>query len=126
MSHYTKCEVNIDDLDVLQSACEELGFEVLRDAIANGYGSTKLKAAMVIRGNGMEYDIAVNMGEDGYELSADYWGKSVENACSRGDQKLGEIFEMYSVHKGERLCKKKRKKFRRVRKEDRTTVEVFA
>ena len=127
MSHWTSCEVKIEDLDILQSAAEELGFTVQRNAVANGYGNQKKRAAMVISGKGMKYDIAVSASNDGgYEFITDFWGGSVAKACGKDDQKLGQLFELYSVHKVEAQCRAKRKKFKRIVTEKKTTVRVFA
>ena len=128
MSHISQCKTNIQDLDTLQAACEELGFTVLRNSTCKLYYSRQnFKSDLVIRGKGMKYDIGVKQNEDGtYELVTDFFMGSVKKAAGKCDNNLGDILEMYGVHGLEKLARKKRLKTKRVRKADRTTVRVYS
>ena len=59
-------------------------------------------------------------------MDGDFYDKSIEKFFGKDGHRLGKILEMYSVHKAEGLCKKKRKKFKRVVHPTHIDVEVFA
>jgi hypothetical protein len=134
MSHWTKVEATVDDLAVLKSACEELGAECILGGIARGwtragqmsaYGQDQ-KCDMVIKIPNGRYDIAVKKGVDGvYSLEGDYYDGSLERFFGKDGHKLGKIFEMYSVHRAENICRKKRKKWKRVVQETHIDLEVY-
>jgi hypothetical protein len=131
MSHWEKVESSVTDLDVLQSACEELGATVLRDAKARGWSTSGVNdqmVPMVIRIPNSRFDLAVKKSACGcyYEIEGDWYDGSLEKHFGKEGHRVGKILEMYSVHKAEGLCKKKRKKFKRVVHDTHIDVEVFA
>ena len=135
MSHWSKVESTITDAGILQSACEELGAEVLLNAVARGfsrdssvssYGKDKL-SDIVIRIPNCKYDLSVTKNAQGvYEIEGEWWGGELERFFGKEGHKVGKILEMYGVHKAEALCRKKRKKFNRVVRGTHVDIEVFA
>lgn len=123
MSHWEKVESQVTDLDLLQSACEELGATVLRDTIARGWsrgGHNDQKVPMVIRIPECRFDIAVKdagINEDGetyYELEGDWYSGELEEFFGKEGHKVGKAIEMYLVHRAEACCLAQRKPWERV------------
>lgn len=96
MSHFTTIQTEVRDLAALRDACVELSLH-LYDAIhCRGYGSTRRKAAHVIRLKG-PYDIAVDPTSEGrYDLTTDWWGGHVEREVGKD---YGRLLQSYGVHK---------------------------
>ena len=104
MSHFTTIQTQIKDINALRAACHEMGFLLLRDAEARGYGRNLGHGEYVIRLNG-PYDIAANRGEDGnYGLTTDWWRGHVEKEVG---QKYGRLLQHYGVHKTMREARKR-------------------
>jgi hypothetical protein len=104
MSHFTEIKTQIKDIQALQSACQELGLNLLQNAEARGYYENKTKGDYVIQLNG-PYDIAVNSQKDGtYGLTADFWDGHVEKEVG---EKYGRLLQLYGVHKTQIEARKK-------------------
>ena len=96
MSHFTTINTQIKDIAALQAACNDLGLELLPNAEARGYGSTRQSGDFVIRLKG-PYDVALNPQPDGnYGLSTDWWDGHVENEVGKD---YGKLLQLYGVHK---------------------------
>ena len=96
MSHFTTIETQIRDVSALRDACRELGVELIENAEARGYGSSKQHGDFVIRLRG-PYDIAVNRQPDGtYGLTTDWWDGHVEKEVGTN---YGRLLQLYGVHK---------------------------
>lgn len=126
MSHWEKVETQVTELDILQSACEELGAECLLNEFARGWGRQRKKSDMVIRIPESRYDIAVTKAKDGdhYVMDMESMDYEARAKFEKDGHNLGKILEMYSVHKAEGLCRKKRKKWKRVVHPTHTDVVV--
>jgi hypothetical protein len=127
VSHWETVETQVDDLDLLESACKELGATVLRDAFARGWAGNQRRSDMVIRIPNGKYDLSVTKSEDGnhYVMDGDFFDRSLSKFFEKDGHKLGKILEMYSVHKAENLCRKKRKTWKRVVHPTHIDVEVY-
>lgn len=104
MSHFTKIDVEIRDIKALESACDELGVSLEKNAEARGWNKNRRNGDYVIRLNG-PYDIALNHQPEGhYKLETDLWNGHVEKELGKN---LGRLRQSYAVHKttGEALKK---------------------
>ena len=104
MSHFTKINVEIRDVEALKSACRELGLTVEQNAQARGYYRNTIKGDHVIRLNG-PYDVALQRRpEGGYEMQADLWQGHVERELGRD---FGRLRQLYGTHKAMREARRK-------------------
>jgi hypothetical protein len=104
MSHFTNIQTQIKDIEALREACRELGLELLQNAEARGYGSTRQCGELVIRLKG-PYDVALNRQSDGtYGLSTDWWDGHVEKEVGTN---YGRLLQLYAVHKTAREARKR-------------------
>ena len=98
MSHFTTIQTQIRDLDALQDACVELGFQFLSNAKCRGYAGMNRLAPSVIKLKG-PYDIAVEPSpeKDGtYGLTTDWWDGHVAKEVGIG---YGRLLQSYGIHK---------------------------
>ncbi|MBN2627502.1 MAG: DUF1257 domain-containing protein [Spirochaetales bacterium] len=99
MSHISKVETRLKDMQTLVRALSHLGYETeeAREGVKltlEGWNGETLEADLVIRLEG-PFSIGVNRREEGLELSADWWG--VETYTDRKqDEILGEIQKQYA------------------------------
>lgn len=135
MSHWEKVASAVDNLDLLKTACEELGAVCKMNSIARGYsragqntsyGKDKM-SDMVVTIPNCEYDLSVNLNKETgiYEVEGEWMGGQLERFFGKEGCKLGKVMEMYSVHKAEDICRKQRKTFERVVHDTHIDVEVF-
>lgn len=104
MSHFTKIETQIKDIEALRSACAELGLNVVQDAKARGYLQNEITGEFVIRLRG-PYDIAVNRETTGsYALTCDWWDGHVQKEVGKD---YGKLLQLYGVHKALREARRK-------------------
>ena len=104
MSHFTHIQTQIRDIAALRAACAELGLEVLENTDARGYGSNRIRGALVIRLKG-PYDAALLKQKDGsFQLTADLWQGHVEKELG---QDFGRLKQLYGVHKTTLEARKK-------------------
>jgi SpoVK/Ycf46/Vps4 family AAA+-type ATPase len=102
MSHFTTIQTQIRDLDALQDACVELGFQLLSNAKCRGYAGVTRLAPSVIKLKG-PYDIAVDPSpeKDGsYGLTTDWWDGHVAKEVGIG---YGRLLRSYGILLGCRL-----------------------
>lgn len=96
MSHFTTIQTEVRDLEALDDACAEMGFQLLTDSHCRGFAGILRKAGHVIRLKG-PYDIAVDPVEGGrYGFSADWWEGHVAREVGPG---YGHLLQSYGVHK---------------------------
>ena len=123
MSHWEKVKAEVTDLDILQSACEELGATVKRNAIARGWstsGRNDQTVPLSISIPNCRFDIAVKeatnseTGEKFYEMEADWYDGKLRSFFGKEGSNVGKILEMYLVHKAEGCCRAQRKPWERV------------
>jgi hypothetical protein len=123
MSHFTTIKTQIQDIEALQAACQELGFPLLRNTEARGYLGNMLKGDHVIQLKG-PYDIAVNKQQDGsFGLTCDLWRGHVEQEVGKG---YGKLLQLYAVHKAIREARRKGHMVTRSQKQDGAIKLVIA
>jgi len=115
MSHFTEIQTEIRDIAALRAACSELGFELLQDVEARGYGSNRHHGKHVIRLKG-PYDVALNLDASGrLALTTDWWGGHVEKEVGKN---YGRLLQMYGVHKATRDARRRGHTVRRRQLQD--------
>ncbi|MDC7220323.1 MAG: DUF1257 domain-containing protein [Spirochaetales bacterium] len=99
MSHISKVETKLQDMNTLVKALHTLGYET-EEALEGeklcikGWNEETIDADLEIKLQG-PYGIAVNRTEEGLELSSDWWG--VETYTERKqDEILSEIQKQYA------------------------------
>ena len=115
MSHFTEIQTEIRDIAALHAACSEMGFELLQNVEARGYGSNRHHGEHVIRLKG-PYDIALNQDASGrLALTTDWWGGHVEKEVGKN---YGRLLQMYGVHKATRDARRRGYTVRRKQLQD--------
>lgn len=79
MSHFTTIAVQIKDGEILHQVLQELGYRVEQNAMVRGYQGDKTAADYVIRQSN-KYDLGFRRQGDSFELIADFWGASIDQA----------------------------------------------
>lgn len=113
MSHITKVQVAITDLEALGEACAELGGELLLDVKAyQMWGSRKVNCFATIRFKGASYEVGVQQAKDGtYTLEADFYGsggltqKIGANASKLEQQYKSSVVKKEMKRKGFKVTK---------------------
>ena len=102
MSHFTKCDLKLNNLDAVKKALDDLGWayteaEAEVGATVRGWRGQTLEAAMSI--NMGKYDVGVVQNEDGsYHLTADWWGVETTKGLSEAEFK-NKLNHRYSYHR---------------------------
>ena len=110
MSHFTKCEMKMTNLQALKKALEELGLQYSEEkagqgAVVRGFRGDTLKAAMSIDMG--KYDIGVIANADGtYDLTADWWGVETTKGVSEAEFKE-QLGQKYQYHNVKMACEEK-------------------
>jgi hypothetical protein len=98
MSHFTTIQTQIRDLEALNDAAVEMGFQLLSNAKCRGYAGVTRLAPHVIQLKG-PYDIAVEPDKENqgsYGLTTDWWDGHVAKEVGIG---YGRLLQSYGVHK---------------------------
>jgi Protein of unknown function (DUF1257) len=98
MSHFTTIQTQIRDLEALNEACVEMGFQFVANAKCRGYAGITRKAPHVIQLKG-PYDIAVdpsNENDGTYGLTTDWWDGHAAKEVGIG---YGRLLQSYGIHK---------------------------
>ena len=104
MSHFTKIQTQVKDVEALRAACAELNLEMAEKTEARGFGSNCYPGDYVIRLQG-PYDIALSRQPDGnFVLTTDWWGGHVEKEVGKN---FGRLLQLYGVHKATRDAHKR-------------------
>jgi hypothetical protein len=123
MSHFTTIKTQIQDIEALKSACQELGLLLLQNTNARGYADNLIQGDYVIKLK-CPYDIAVKQQPDGtYGLTADLWKGLVEKEVGQG---YGKVLQLYAVHKAMREARRKGHLVIRSQKQDGAIKLVIA
>jgi hypothetical protein len=110
MSHFTKCDLKMTNLEALKRALEEMQLAVVEAAegqsvSVRGYRGQKLDAALSIDMG--TYDIGVVRAEDGtYDLVADWWGVETTKGVSEEEMKT-RLRQRYAYHNVLMACQAK-------------------
>ncbi len=112
MSHFTKVQTQIKDLQALRQACTEMGLELLEakegeKVNCRGYNTWGCDAVVRLKGR---YDVGLNRTAEGfgawvagYEITADYWQGYVEKEVGKN---CGLLLQRYGVVKAETEARK--------------------
>lgn len=96
MSHFTTVKTQIKDVEALRLAVQELGFELLENAVARGYGGQTTHGELVIKLPG-PYDVALQKQADGtYAIVTDWWEGHVARHIGKNG---GKLLQAYGYHK---------------------------
>ena len=110
MSHFTKCDLKLTNLEAIKLALKdmELEFEEAKagqKTVVRGYRGDTLEADLSI--NMGRYDIGVVAVEDGtYDLTADWWGVETTKGVSEAEVKQ-QLFQRYQYHNVKMACEAK-------------------
>jgi len=99
MSHVTKIDVVINNLDALAEACQELGGELLLGVTEYKEYYSKKKCTHCIRFKGASYEIGVQAQKDGtFILEADFWSSGgLTGKVGTGGTKLQQQYKCSAV-----------------------------
>lgn len=96
MSHFTKLNLEIKNIEALKLAATKMGLAVKENAVARGWSNISLKADYVIVGD-RGYDIAVKKTKKGdYELVAD-WSMMNKSMLDIVGKEGGLLIQNYGV-----------------------------
>jgi hypothetical protein len=110
MSHFTKCEMKMTNLQALVAALEdlELSYQQAEQGQAvrvRGWRGQELDAAISIDMG--KYDIGVVGNADGtYDLTADWWGVETTKGVSEEEFK-NRLSQRYQYHNVKQACEAK-------------------
>jgi len=110
MSHFTKCDLKMTNLEALKRALEdmELGFAEAgegQSVSVRGYRGQTMDAALSISMG--TYDIGVVRADDGtYDLVADWWGVETTKGVSEEEMKT-RLRQRYAYHNVLMACEAK-------------------
>jgi hypothetical protein len=110
MSHFTKCEMKMTNLQALKKALADLGLqfqeaEQHQGVTVRGYRGDSLKAAMSIDMG--KYDVGVVENAEGtYDLTADWWGVETTKGVSEAEFK-DQLSQKYQYHNVKMACEEK-------------------
>jgi len=110
MSHFTKCELKLKNLEALKKALEDLELKFTaaeqgQAAAVRGYRGQTMEAALSIDMG--KYDVGVVQNQNGeYELVADWWG--VETTKGVTEEEFQEqLKRRYAYHNVLMACQDK-------------------
>lgn len=89
MSHFTRVQTQLRDIDTVHRALIELGYSVVEGKV-RGYGNQQAQADIVVKLEG-GYDIGFRKAGGVITLVADMWGLKVER-----DQFLAQVSQKYA------------------------------
>lgn len=96
MSHFTKLNVEIKNIEALKLAVTNMGLKIVENTRARGWTDITMKADYVIIGD-KNYDIAVKKTKQGhYELVAD-WSMMNKSMLNIVGKKGGLLIQNYGV-----------------------------
>ncbi len=110
MSHFTKCELKMTNLEAVKRALEDLELsyqaaEAGQSATVRGWRGQTLDAELSIDMG--KYDIGVVASEHGtYDLTADWWGVETTKGITEGEFK-DQLSQRYAYHNVLMACEDK-------------------
>jgi hypothetical protein len=110
MSHFTKCDLKMTNLEALKKALADMALNVVEAAegqsvMVRGYRGQTLEAALKIDMG--TYDIGVVQNDDGtLDLVADWWGVETTKGVSEEELKT-RLKQRYAYHNVLMACEAK-------------------
>jgi hypothetical protein len=110
MSHFTKCELKMTNLEALKRALEDLEYDYKaaeqgQSVTVRGWRGQELDATMSIDMG--KYDIGVVANPEGtYDLTADWWGVETTKGVSEEEFK-NQLSRRYQYHNVLQACEAK-------------------
>lgn len=104
MSHISKIELEVRDIQVLSSACNRLGLELLKGQKTFKWYGKEAKCDHAIRVPGAKYEIGVLKNGSIFELSCDYYDSNIEKVVGK---QAGLLKQAYAVEKAKIEARKK-------------------
>jgi len=93
MSHFTRVQTKLRNIETVKRAVEDLGYDVVEGGKVRGYGNDRANADLVIRLKG-GYDVGFTQNKDGEVMMvADLWGLKIDRTSF-----LGQITQRYAYH----------------------------
>ncbi|NDJ54671.1 MAG: DUF1257 domain-containing protein [Chloroflexi bacterium] len=89
MSHFTRVRTKLRNLQTVQQALEEMGYNVDSGAV-RGYAGMEAQADLVVKMDG-RYDIGFRKEDDTVVMVADFWGLRIDR-----DQFMNELSQRYA------------------------------
>ena len=100
MSHFTTVETQMNDLECILEALDDLGYEYTHaeeGVNVRGYAQQLEKADIAIKVSG-KYDVGIKIGVNGAELLADWWGVEATRGLTE-EQFVNQVQQRYAYHK---------------------------
>lgn len=104
MSHISKIELEVTDLEVLNQACVRLGLTLIKGRKSFRWYGKNAACSHAIQVPGADYEIGVLDKDGRYELNCDYFDRNIEKAV--GSQ-AGLLKQAYAVEKTKLEARKK-------------------
>ena len=104
MSHISKIELEVRDIQVLGNACQRLGLELLKGQKTFKWYGKEAECDHAIKVPGANYEIGVVKTGRLYELNCDYYDPNIEKAIGRQG---GLLKQAYAVVKAKVEARKK-------------------
>jgi hypothetical protein len=110
MSHFTKCELKMVNLEAIKRALQDLdtkhvAAEAGASVTVRGYRGDTLQAAICVDMG--QYDIGVvDAGNGTYDIVADWWGVETTNGTSEAEFKQ-RLYQRYQYHNVKMACEEK-------------------
>lgn len=129
MSHFTKCDLKLNNLEAVKRALDDLELEYTaaeqgQGVTVRGWRGQTLEAEMSI--NMGKYDIGVVKNEDGsYHLTADWWGVETTKGVSEEEFK-NKLNHRYSYHRVVQACEEKGYSFEEEVNEEDGSIRLVA
>jgi hypothetical protein len=104
MSHISKIELEVRDLGILSQACERMGLGLIRGKRSFRWYGKDAPCDHAIKVPGADYEIGV-INKDGlYELTCDFYDRTIEKVIGRHG---GLLRQAYAVEKTKTEARKK-------------------
>ena len=105
MSHISKIELEVNDLNTLDSACKRLGLQLVKGQINfKWFGKKAGDCDHAIRVPEAEYEIGITHVNGIYELECDYYDRNIGTAIG---EKAGLLKQAYAVEKTKAEARRK-------------------
>jgi hypothetical protein len=119
MSHISKIELEVRDLQVLGNACQRLGLELLKGKKTFKWFGKEAECHHAIRVPGADYEIGVTKSGGLYNLGCDFFDSNIEKAIgSQG----GLLRQAYAVEKAR--VEARRKGYTVVERQTQTGIQL--